>query len=57
MGVDDGEEAATVAVDGDAEKRGVGGEGEVGDEGIDDAGVGDGKESWAAEGAEDEVLG
>jgi len=55
-GVNDSEEAVTVGIYGDAEDGGVGGEGDVGDEGFDYAGVGDGGDDAAAEGADEEML-
>ena len=55
--VDDGEEAVAVRIDGEAEDGGAGGEVGVGDEGFDDAGVGDGGDDALPEGSEEEVLG
>lgn len=54
--VDDGEEAAEAAVDGEAQDEGVGGERSVGEEGVDDAGVGNGLNYGTAERADEEVL-
>jgi len=54
--VDDGEEAITVGIDGKAEDGGVAGESNVGDEGFNYAGVGDGGDNSAAEGSDEEML-
>lgn len=55
-GVDDGEEAVKVGIDGKAEDGGVGWESDVGDEGFDYAGVGDGGYDAAAEGTDEKML-
>lgn len=52
-----GEEAALVFDNRDAEDGGGRREGGIGDEGINNGGVGDGLQEWVAEGANDEVLG
>lgn len=56
-GVDDGEEAAAEGVDGYGEDEGVGREVGVGDQGLEDAGVGEGVDGGVAGGGDDEVLG
>lgn len=56
VGVNDGEEAVVRGINGDAEEGCVGGESIVGDEGFDDAGVGDGGDDALAEGTDEEML-
>lgn len=57
MGVDDGEKAVTSGIDGEAENGGFVRESGIGDEGFDDAGVGDGGDDAFTERTEKEVLG
>jgi hypothetical protein len=56
-GVDDSEEAVVEFIHRETEDAGAGREGGVGDDGFDNAGVGDGVKSAVVERADDEVLG
>jgi hypothetical protein len=55
-GVNDGEEAVAVGIYGEAKDGGVGRESDVGDEGFDYAGVGDGGDDATAEGSDEEMM-
>jgi hypothetical protein len=56
MGVNDGEETVAGGINGDSEEGSIGGESGVGDEGFNDAGVGNGGDYALTERSDEEVL-